>query len=141
MDTNEIRFCAVCGNKLTPGDQFCRKCGAKVGTAQPAQGVYQQPVYNQYPQFTPAIPTNRNISIALCVIGLSLGWLIPLVGYICCGLAISRERKNAKLGQPDKLLFVLSVEVLFYLPFLIFTALLYSDPRLCNLYTKKPSAL
>ena len=49
-------FCTNCGTQLPDGSRFCSQCGAPQTAAAPAQGAYQQPVYQQ-----PAAPTQQPV--------------------------------------------------------------------------------
>ncbi len=56
-------FCTNCGNNLESGDNFCGKCGKAVRSAQASKiepPVFQKPVINKEPEYTPPITPARN---------------------------------------------------------------------------------
>jgi len=95
-------YCAKCGNNMNEGQQFCDKCGTKVGTAGEGAQQPQQPVYQR--------EKSDGLAAVLSFLWAGLGQIY--VGRIGRGLAIM-------------LLGILIVIIGFFTFFLLILVLVY----------------
>lgn len=89
-------FCSKCGNEINDEAVICPNCGCPTQNynkpqepaVQPNYAPYYQPVYQQKP-ITELISSARSLGIISIIVGL----FIPLVGWICGGIGISKANK------------------------------------------------
>ncbi|MCK9471835.1 MAG: zinc-ribbon domain-containing protein [Bacilli bacterium] len=84
-----MAFCTNCGKEIDSNAYVCIHCGVKTGKSdQPAQ------VYNNQPAYV------SNEGTTLGLVALIVGLFIPIVGWICGGIGLSRANKaNNKTGK------------------------------------------
>jgi hypothetical protein len=87
-----MAFCNSCGNTLTPGTQFCNKCGAAVSSA-PAPGASPAPA----PTTPPRTGGSSALKIVLIVIAVIVG--IGILGVATVGFIGYRIAKSAHVSQ------------------------------------------
>lgn len=119
-------FCKNCGSELQEGAAFCPYCGEKQGVEPQPQPQSEQPVYQQAPPqqnyyqpanesyYAPQGAPENEVSSArsLGLASLIGGIFIPLVGWICGGIGLSKvsqlkltanEQQQAVLAKAKKL--------------------------------------
>jgi len=86
-----MAFCNSCGTTLTPGTQFCSKCGAPVGATPPATAA------------GPAAPASAPkggssaLKIILIVVAVIVG--IGILGMVTCGIVLHHIAKSSHVTQ------------------------------------------
>ena len=95
-------FCHQCGKELENGAAFCAYCGAKLEAPaqQPFQPYAQAPVSNPY--FAPqgAVQSDVDSTKTLGLVALIVGIFVPLVGFICGGIGLSKIGKLKPAANP-----------------------------------------
>lgn len=89
-------FCSKCGNEINDEAVICPNCGCPTKNYNAPQTPAIQPNYAQYyqPVYRPKsaeqeLSTARTLGIVAIVAGI----FIPLVGWICGGIGISKANK------------------------------------------------
>ena len=110
-------FCKKCGRELAEGSAFCPYCGTKQFENQYSQpensNQYQTYNYN-YNSFAPSGAAQKDIETTkvLGIVALVVGLFMPIVGFICGGIGISKvnklktvafEEQKAELNKNKKL--------------------------------------
>ena len=94
-------FCPQCGKEIGEG-AFCPYCGTRMpagAASQEPQAQYQQTAYNPYGAYgTYGVPygvpeADVKTTKTLGLVALIVGIFVPLVGYICGGIGISKVNK------------------------------------------------
>ena len=107
-------FCPQCGKEIGEG-AFCPYCGTRMpagAASQAQQAQEQQTAYNPYgaygaygvPYGVPEadVKTTKTLGLVALIVGI----FVPLVGYICGGIGISKVNKlrnNATEEQQERL--------------------------------------
>ncbi|MBQ6381940.1 MAG: zinc ribbon domain-containing protein [Clostridia bacterium] len=119
--------CPNCANIVQDGAPFCPYCGAQqpANVQQQNPNMQQQPPYGQQPQQNPygqqpqqnpygqpqapygqqpAYNTEAEVNSArtLGIIALVVGIFVPLVGYICGGIGLSKVGKVKPYVDPSR---------------------------------------
>lgn len=105
-------FCNNCGKELADGSAFCPYCGTKQLETQQSQ-PQPQPVnqnQNQYQTYnyipmapSGADPKEIDDTKTLGIVAIVVGIFIPLVGFICGGIGLSKSKKlNAVAFEEQK---------------------------------------
>ncbi|MBE6818935.1 MAG: zinc ribbon domain-containing protein [Ruminococcaceae bacterium] len=111
-------YCQNCGTLLNGGATVCPVCGTQQANA---QAQYQQPQYQQpmYQNPVGSVEAEMNNIHTLGLVALIVGIFVPLVGYICGAIGLSKIGKIKSFATPaqqpglkkDKTLCILGIVI------------------------------
>lgn len=102
------KFCTNCGNQLEDYYNVCPNCGTPSPRIESSQGYYYQNNVNTNMNNTP-VPMQGNIQYGWVV----LGFFIPIVGWIICGIWSNTKPETAKAaGIAGTIGFVINLIIL-----------------------------
>lgn len=95
-------FCSKCGKEIFDEAVVCPNCGCQTSNYKT-----QAPQENPTPQTVPVQPSvdvekNKSTGKTLGIIGIVVGIFIPLVGWICGGIGLSKLNAVLNVSMDDK---------------------------------------